>query len=414
MKNLLTVQEMSEKLNRSTATIYKYLKDGVLTGFKKDGIWLINADADNEEAELTEQTSVDNSTNQNSLIDFDVSRDTYTYLDVLKEKLEKCDKLEHKVIEKLKEEVEISKEMRQLRSPNPNKKLPKFPMDIEQAKLTCEYYKTVSSKRDEIANEIDVVCKNYKFIEGLCNLISKEFIVVKHSKKTESVYLKIARQYFPKFLNVMAMKNKKVFVLNHNMFDEDSISIRFSSHLVPFTSNYRDYIPQDWKGVDVLAAFDDFEEDFDTSHYGLMPKNDEEKLKKILTKKERAKKYSKNKLGDLSRDELEDYYNLTFDITANKYTKKTGFAERLLDIQGVLKELIGEQDEYDVEEKKKLAHRYNTTSLKKLTKEQVQELYDLTFQLEENIRTKNSGLTKHLLYRRPHIKSYLEKLEKRQ
>lgn len=376
MKKIFTVNEMSEILNKSTATIYDYLKKGKLKGEKTNGIWTINYDnitveneekscqsthkikteiESNEQTELTKNTETILKTNiksnkkindDKSFVDkFSTDEDFLQiknflkasfYMRTLKNKFNKYDNILIDMIESLKKEITLNHRLEKVEGVT--KFINKLPKTLEQAKAANTTYMYVLEAKNNIEKEVSNLIGNYKEIYNALQDI--EILNCKYSNISESAYIYISNKNLVKVLNRLSELNKKFFILNSNVFSNETIKLRFSSHIPDyFTENAATNISK-FKEVDILIPYADLEENFNTFKPAEQTEEDKQEIKNINRILNLAKKYSDKPVAKLKINELREYYEISIELQNNNRTKEKGFVKSLKGKQIAIKKQL--------------------------------------------------------------------------
>lgn len=326
MYTSFTVNQISEMLNKSTTTIYTYLKKGKLDGVKSNGVWTIRFnEAQHKKYVNKENNDKLSGKNENIEVDIQKSFDNSVYLSKLTHKLIKYEDILKEADDNLSKQVSLNKKLE--KAEGTTKFTSKLPMSINAAKEIDGTYKYIVESKENVKTEIDELKNKYNEIKLVMENI--KINKIKCSNISESAYIYIDKTHLINLLNRLSTLNKKFFILNEDVFDENIIKLRFSSHLPEyFTANSTRSLSKS-REVDILIPYSDLKDKFDDFSPAMQTESDKKDIQSINKKISIAKRYSSRPLINLSIEELNRYYEITIELTSNERASNIGFVKSL-------------------------------------------------------------------------------------
>ena len=351
MTRTYTVNEMSDKLNKSKSTIYTYLQNGKLTGEKINGEWHIkDAQSIVEDNTNRDNTSIDIGNNYTKI-------NENVYIDTLKSKAEKFDKVLSKIRNQIISELELNNEINLLMN---KPKIITTSENINKAISLNKNYQSIKDTKAYLENKILKISKQYKEIEEMFKSVNN--VLIKYSNSTESVYVKTERNNLIKILNILSQNEKQFHIINENIFNNNLITVRFSSHLPEYFTEGN--VKRNLKIGDIIVPFENSEKKFkkdiikcSTKIYNeiqeKIPKknnvenetteikiNEEVKAYNLKKKIDLAKEYSVRTIKSFTQIELHNFYTLCEDLLTNEEVEKKGFIKNLESKQVAIKKAL--------------------------------------------------------------------------
>lgn len=327
-----SVNEMSEKLNKSKSVIYSYLKNGKLKGTKKSegiGAWEIEYDENiemiNRESEDLKQTPITTKIIINENV----------YMIGLQKSLNKCEKAIEDITANLEDKFNILSTFDKIKGTTSfTNNLPKKLKDLID---NDENYIYLNKNRNALKTEVLGLSDNYEELNSIIKPLNiKE---IHYSKISESVYVIIDKNNLISFLNRLSEKNKRFIIVSEDLMSRDLIKFRFSNHIPDYYKNETMTIMNKERDVDVMVPYSELEKNLDCA-----PKkqNDEDiKIIKEINKKITiVKKYSARPLKKLNKFELKNYYEVSNELLNDEKACKDKFVSELPGrLPGIIKRL---------------------------------------------------------------------------
>lgn len=200
-------------------------------------------------------------------------------------------------------------------------------------------YSIAVNKINETKEIIENVEKNYKDTEMALeevSVVSKEY-----SKSTESLYVKVDVKDFINFINKISKIGMRFIVTNEDLLEEESFSVRFSTHNPSgFKENSKEIsVSNGSRDILIFTNTSIVHNRRMNEYYQSSAVVDTSIEKEIDKKLAKAKMYSSKKIKRLKNKELEDYYYIMQFLQGEKSMIRNKFVGTFdNNIAGVLKE----------------------------------------------------------------------------
>lgn len=243
------------------------------------------------------------------------------YKERIHRQLRSLENLAYDVKESVRKEHELSNQLAEL------SKLTVATTDTQEHTLSVllnqsSLYQNVLKKVSEAHIGLAELEKTYNELERVVEDI--DVVEKRYSRTTESVYVTIEGYEVVKLLNKVSSHGKRMVILSDDVFEREKVKVRFSNHIPSYykcnksAAGYKEY-----RDTNMLVLYDEL--------------NGELKSKKVNNKNkrsikediERVKSFSSKKMDRLSKDELEEYYELVMKLINEESLKDNKFVGSL-------------------------------------------------------------------------------------